>query len=93
MGDVISTAQRQLNAALHRTDNKFGNRVDGAGQATKLIGALNRMNELGVCDSVLDYGTGKGALVKRLRSELPQGTDRWVRPSDAGICLQARSTC
>ena len=71
MGDVISTAQRQLNAALHRTDNNFGNRVDGAGQATKLIGALNRMNELGVCDSVLDYGTGKGALVKRLRSELP----------------------
>ena len=49
------------------------------------------MNELGVCDSVLDYGTGS-ALVK-VALELRKGTDRWVRPSDAGICLQARSTC
>ena len=29
--------------------------------------ALNRMHELGVCNSFLDYGTGKGLLVQRLK--------------------------
>ena len=71
MGEVISTAQRQLNAALHEADNKFGNRNDGSGLARTLPSALNRMHELGICTSVLDYGTGKGALVRRLRDELP----------------------
>ena len=71
MNEVISTAQRNLNAALHQADNKFGNRGDGAGLARTLPTALKRMNELGICSSVLDYGTGKGALVRRLRAELP----------------------
>ena len=29
------------------------------------------MNENGLCSAVLDYGTGKGLLVERLRRELP----------------------
>ena len=33
--------------------------------------ALHRMHEIGLCSSVLDYGTGKGLLVERLRDELP----------------------
>lgn len=100
MGEVISTAQLELNAALHKTDSNFGNRVDGAGKAIRLVDALNRMNELGVCDSVLDYGTGKGSLVRRLRSELPakiqvEGYDPAMpdfaskpeAPSDILLCL------
>ena len=29
------------------------------------------MNDFGACNSVLDYGTGKGKLVERLKRELP----------------------
>lgn len=71
MAEVISNAQRQLNAALHQQDDNYGNRANGAGLATRLPAALRRMHELGLCNSVLDYGTGKGALVQRLRAELP----------------------
>ena len=31
--------------------------------------AISRMNEL-ECSSILDYGTGKGKLVERMRNEL-----------------------
>ena len=99
MSEVISTAQRQLNAALHQSDNNFGNRGDGAGVATRLPGALSRMNDFGICSSVLDYGTGKGALVRRLREELPaikiDGYDpampefstKPIAPADIVLCL------
>ncbi|MBQ60492.1 MAG: hypothetical protein CMQ19_00300 [Gammaproteobacteria bacterium] len=72
MAQVISEEQRRLNQALHQQNNAFGNRADGAGLATQLPIALLRMHELGICNSVLDYGTGKGKLVERLRHELPQ---------------------
>jgi len=71
MAEVISDQQRRLNQALHQQTDSFGNRADGAGLATRLPEALRRMHELGICDSVLDYGTGKGKLVERLRAELP----------------------
>jgi len=67
---VISDEQRALNKALHDQSSQFGNRSDGAGLAGNLPAALSRMNELGVCKSILDYGTGKGKLVERLRDEL-----------------------
>ena len=92
MAEVISKQQRQLNAALHQHNNTFGNRADAAGLASKLPEALSRMHELGICTSMLDYGTGKGKLVQRLRAELPptisvQGYDPAVaefvqRPSE-----------
>lgn len=72
MKEVISKAQRNLNATLHNTDDKYGNRDDGAGVATRLPAAILRLHELGLCNSVLDYGTGKGALTKRLQTELPE---------------------
>ncbi|MDA9638942.1 class I SAM-dependent methyltransferase [Synechococcus sp. AH-779-G23] len=72
MKEVISDAQRKLNAALHQDNKAFGNRTDGAGLASNLPKALVRMHELGVCNSVLDYGTGKGALTQRLLNELPE---------------------
>ena len=71
MAELISDHQRQLNQTLHAQDEKYGNRADANGFATHLPTALVRMHELGVCDSVLDYGTGKGMLVERLRRELP----------------------
>ena len=92
MAEVISKQQRQLNAALHQHNSTFGNRADAAGLASKLPEALSRMHELGICTSMLDYGTGKGKLVQRLRAELPptisvQGYDPAVaefaqRPSE-----------
>ena len=71
VGQVISDEQRALNKALHAQSDQFGNRGDGAGLAGNLPIALQRMHELGICNSVLDYGTGKGMLVHRLRKELP----------------------
>lgn len=100
MSNIISDEQRKLNAALHQTDSKFGNRSDGAGLATKLPMALARMNELGICQSVLDYGTGKGALVERLTAELkpkidvygydpaiPTYSEKPTSPVDIVVCL------
>lgn len=71
MAEVISEQQRLLNQSLHQQNDAFGNRHDAAGLATHLPAALQRMHELGICHSVLDYGTGKGRLVQRLQAELP----------------------
>ena len=71
MAQVISDEQRALNRSLHNDNQSFGNRADASGLAGQLPRALQRMHELGLCNSVLDYGTGKGRLVKRLRQELP----------------------
>ena len=67
MSGVISEKQKQLNQELHKSNKNFGNRATGAGIAQNLPTALNRMHELGVCNSFLDYGTGKGLLVQRLK--------------------------
>ena len=72
MSNVISEEQRRLNQALHQQNQNFGNRADGAGVAANLPMAVKRMHELGICESILDYGTGKGKLVERLKSELPE---------------------
>ena len=100
MGQVISDEQRRLNQELHNSSSNFGNRADAAGLATRLPIALIRMQELGICNSVLDYGTGKGKLVDRLRQELPpsiavSGYDPAVErfqtkpegPADILVCL------
>ena len=71
MSDVISEEQRKLNKALHENRKDFGSRDDGSGLAGNLPTALKRMNDFGACNSVLDYGTGKGKLVERLKRELP----------------------
>ena len=62
MDQVISEKQRALNKALHQNSQDYGNRADGAGVASELPVAVQRMHELGVCNSLLDYGTGKGSL-------------------------------
>ena len=71
---VISEEQKALNRALHEQNSNFGNRHDGAGFAgDELTKALVRMHELGICNSFLDYGTGKGKLVQKLRSQIRSG--------------------
>ena len=71
MVNPISEQQLALNRSLHESDPDFGNRDSAAGVASRLPLALLRMHENNMCSSVLDYGTGKGLLVKRLRRELP----------------------
>ena len=71
MSGVISDEQRKLNRDLHANNQNFGNRIDGAGVASELPTVLKRIHELGFCNSVLDYGTGKGMLVNHLKRQLP----------------------
>ena len=98
---VISDEQKALNRALHENNSNFGNRHDGAGFAGgSLTKALIRMHELGICNSFLDYGTGKGKLVHKLRAELSSdisvlgydpAVDEWEtkpdKPVDILSCL------
>ena len=69
-GQIISDGQRELNKKLHQSRNDFGNRFDAAGLAGNLPKTILRMHELGVCNSFLDYGTGKGKLVHHLRENI-----------------------
>ena len=72
MSGVITDRQRKLNSSLHQTDKNYGNRSDAAGMAKNLPIALKKMHENGACNSLLDYGTGKGKLIERLHEELPK---------------------
>ena len=95
----ISDEQLALNQGLHKSDPSFGSRVQAAGIAAYLPLALFRMHGTGMCSSVLDYGTGKGMLVDRLRAQLPdtiyRGFDpavpKWSNkpnsPADIVLCL------
>ena len=69
---TISDQQLALNKELHQVNPAFGNRNQASGMAAQLPLAVQRMHEMGLCSSVLDYGTGKGLLVERLRLELPE---------------------
>ena len=92
--------QATLNRALHESDETFGSRPDAGGLTSNLVPAISLMHKLGMCRSILDYGTGKGRLVKHLRSKLPNNilvngfdpaVDRWLqKPShsfDILTCL------
>ena len=96
----ISDEQLALNQGLHKSDPSFGSRVQAAGIAAYLPLALFRMHGNGMCSSVLDYGTGKGMLVDRLRAQLPDTIDidgfdpavpKWSNkpnsPADIVLCL------
>ena len=100
MSKSISDQQLALNRSLHKADPAFGSRDQASGLASHLPLALVRMHERGLCSSMLDYGTGKGLLVERLRRELPSGitvtgydpaVERWAKrpqsPHDILTCL------
>ena len=91
---------RPLQPCLHESDETFGSRPDAGGLTSNLVPAISLMHKLGMCRSILDYGTGKGRLVKHLRSKLPNNilvngfdpaVDRWLqKPShsfDILTCL------
>jgi len=59
----------KLNRDLHAKNREFGN---NDGSAMNLLQGLMLMHKRGACNSVLDYGTGKGKLVHRLRQILPE---------------------
>lgn len=67
---TISEEQRRLNQELHQARPDFGSR-GGAGNED-IIEVINRYHQLGLIQSVLDYGTGKGAFPKNLHESLPQ---------------------
>ena len=71
MAKLISDQQLDLNRTLHDNKSDFGSRPDGGGITTRLHKAILKIHEAGLCNSVVDYGTGKGALVERLRDQLP----------------------
>ena len=48
---------------LHKRDPKFGGRGDAGGLTSNLTKAINKLEGFGT-KSVLDFGTGKGNLVK-----------------------------
>ena len=66
---TISDSQRKLNQELHRSRPDFGSRGGAGNQG--VIDVIGRYKELGVINSVLDYGTGKGAFPKSLKSTYP----------------------
>ena len=63
---TISKAQQDLNKELHSDRSDFGNRDNAGGVAKRLPEALAYMIKNDWCNSFLDYGCGKGGLVKRL---------------------------
>ena len=71
MSGLISDNLKELNKQLHNENKDFGSRAHGGGCAGHLTEAVLRLHQLGACRSLLDYGTGKGLLVKRLQKELP----------------------
>lgn len=97
---VISERQQKLNSELHSSNDKFGNRATGAGLAKNLPAVIRRMHELGICNSFLDYGTGKGLLVQHLIDNvkanvqitgydpaIPQFAKHPTQPADILCCL------
>lgn len=66
---TISDEQRQLNQELHASRPDFGGK-GGVGNEN-IIQIIGRYKELGVINSVLDYGTGKGVFPKSLKEKHP----------------------
>ena len=67
---TISEEQRKLNQELHAERPDFGSRGGVGNQG--IIEILGRYKELGVINSVLDYGTGKGAFPRSLKEKCPE---------------------
>tara|TARA_B100000674_G_scaffold498996_1_gene540881 strand:+ start:4843 stop:5481 length:639 start_codon:yes stop_codon:yes gene_type:complete len=69
MTQTISKEQLKQNQELHSKRPDFGSR---GGAGNKVISlAIKRFHELKLVNSVLDYGTGKGAYPKSLKKLVP----------------------
>jgi|TARA_B100000674_G_scaffold499200_1_gene542743 hypothetical protein len=87
---TISEEQRQLNQELHAERPDFGSR-GGVGNAS-MIQIVGRYNEIGVINSVLDYGTGKGAFPKSLKEKQPKLTVGAYDPAVEKFSKKPKST-
>jgi hypothetical protein len=92
---LISQAYIKENQALHETTN-FGQTNHSINKRISAI--IHAASNKGVCDSVLDYGCGKGLLIQQLAKEFPNleinGYDPGIskfaspsQPSDIVICF------
>ena len=63
---------KTLYKELHKRDSRFGSRGDAGGVTKNIKHAIESLKKANV-KSILDYGTGKGALVHSLRNSLPAG--------------------
>ena len=68
--NTISEEQRKLNIELHQSRSDFGSTQHAGGVAKRLPAALNRMYEVGLLSSYLDFGCGKGKLLKNISENL-----------------------
>ena len=67
MADVISDSSRKANKELHEKFENFGSRPDAGGVLGRLPIAVDKLANDYSVKSILDYGTGKGNVVKMLR--------------------------
>ena len=85
--ELITPEFRELNARLHRENLAYG--VGGGSHAD----TVKKLVEACKCDSVLDYGCGKGYLAKALPFPIWEydpaipGKDESPRPADLVCCL------
>ncbi len=71
MAKEIETEMTSLNKALHESNKEFGNRPEDSALSEFLPKAIRLLHKIGICNSILDYGAGKGTLISRLTKELP----------------------
>ena len=100
MADVISDSSRKANKELHEKFENFGSRSDAGGVLGRLPIAVDKLEQEYNVKSVLDYGTGKGNVVRKLRETVSKNikvdgydpaVDEWaLKPSteyDIITCL------
>ena len=94
--ELISEEYKRLNSKLHSDSEEYGNRNNFL--CEHLPGSISIIHKLFKCNSVLDYGCGKGLIVRSLQNKLAkhkisiQGYDPCVRqyeslPSPADIVI------
>lgn len=94
--DLISEEYKALNSKLHSDSQEYGNNNDYL--CEHLPGSISIVHKLFKCNSVLDYGCGKGMIVRSLQDKLAnhkisiQGYDPCVQqyqnlPSPADVVI------
>ena len=66
MSEFIDDTYLDIQKALHQKA-LYGGIKNNSGLTIHFPKAISKMNKHGICNSVLDYGTGKGLLVKYLQ--------------------------
>ncbi len=72
MEKLITDQYLNLMKSLHQKSGDYGAHEDMTGITQRIDKAIKILNDKGKCNSFIDYGTGKGNLIKRLRRQLPE---------------------